>query len=42
MMDDASNRYRKQKEIEEYRQKIIEHYNNQRNKASENLKSNLN
>jgi len=41
MMDDASNRYRKEKEIEEYRQRMRQQYLDQRNKAGENLKNNI-
>ena len=41
MMDDASNRYRKEKEIEEYRQRMRQQYLDQRNKAGQNLKNNI-
>ena len=41
MMDDASNRHRKQKEMEEYRRKLMEHYSNQRDIAGNNLKNNI-
>tara|TARA_R110001592_G_scaffold60820_2_gene185391 strand:+ start:1573 stop:1938 length:366 start_codon:yes stop_codon:yes gene_type:complete len=41
MMDDATNRYRKQKEIEEYRQQMYEQYLDQRNKTANNLKNNI-
>lgn len=41
MMDDASNRHRKQKEMEEYRQQMQQQYINQRNKAEQNLKNKI-
>tara|TARA_Y100000996_G_scaffold412425_3_gene398511 strand:- start:5996 stop:6361 length:366 start_codon:yes stop_codon:yes gene_type:complete len=41
MMDDASNKYRKQKEMEEYRQQRYEQYLDQRNKSANNLKNNI-
>jgi len=41
MMDDASNKYRKQKEMEENRQQIQQQYINQRNTAANNLKKNI-
>lgn len=41
MMDDASNRHRKQKEMEEYRQQMYQQYINQRNNAADNLKNNI-
>jgi uncharacterized protein YdiU (UPF0061 family) len=41
MMDDASNRHRKQKEMEEYRQRMQQQYVDLHNKAANNLKNNI-
>ena len=41
MMDNASNKYRKQKEMEAYRQQVYQQNINNRNKAANNLKNNI-
>ena len=41
MMDDASKRYRQQKELEEYNKQLLENYQQVKSRASDNLKKNI-